>query len=154
MATDNASVLRGCYEAFNAKTLDRLDSYAAPDARVTSVPFGWKGTLREDLENYARAFPDGKIEVVNLVAQGDLVCAEIVGRGTHRGPLQGPAGEIAATGRRVEIPMTEVYRFRGGKIVEARYYFDAFSFFRQLGMGAPQVTTEAGGEVTWPAAMH
>jgi predicted ester cyclase len=153
MATDNASVLRACYEAFNTKELDRLASCAAPDAQATNVAFGWKGTLREDLENFARAFPDGRIEVLNLVAQGDLVCAEIVGRGTHKGPLAGPTGDIAPTGRRVEIPMAEIYRFRDGKIVELRYYFDAFSFYRQLGLGAPQMA-EAHGDVTWPAAMH
>jgi len=35
-----------------------------------------------------------------------------------------------------------------GKVVEMRYYFDAFGFFRQLGIGAPDVGAEARGEST------
>ena len=152
--TNNASVLRAFYAAFNAKDLDELASCATTDAQARNVAFGWKGGLQEDMENYAQAFPDGKIEVVTLVEQGDCVCAEVIGRGTHRGTLRGPGRDLAATGRRVEIPMVEICRFRDGKIAEVRYYFDAFSLYSQLGLGAPELGAGARGEVTWPAAMH
>lgn len=137
--TDNASTLRAVYEAFNAKDMEKVMSFAAADAHVTSMPFDAKVSYREDFEAWVKAFPDARIEVKKLIAQGDDVVAEIVGSGTHRGPLPGPTGDIPATGRRMEMPLVEIYRFHEGKIVEMRYYFDAFTFFGQLGIGAPSV---------------
>ena len=134
---DLAAPVREMYEAWNAKDLDRCAAYAHPDARITNVPFGAKMSYREHIESWARAFPDGKIEVTNIVVQGDNVIAEFTGRGTHTGPLKGPAGDIQPTGRRVEMACVESYRFRDGKIAEARMYYDAFSMMRQLGVGAP-----------------
>jgi steroid delta-isomerase-like uncharacterized protein len=150
MATlDNAAILREAYEAWNKKDLDRVASFSTTDALMTVVPFGSKLTTREYEENWARAFPDGKIEVKSIVAQGDLVCAEFTGRGTHTGPFAGPAGEIPPTGRRLELQCVECVRFRNGKITEGRSYFDSASMMAQLGLttGAsatqPRTTTGA-----------
>jgi steroid delta-isomerase-like uncharacterized protein len=151
MATDNSSTVKAVYEAFNRRDFDRLASYIAPNAMATSMPFDAKLGVREDFEAWGSAFPDGKLELKNLVAQGDYVVAELVGRGTHSGTLGGPGGDIPATGRRVELPLVDVYRFREGKIAEIRYYFDAFSLFQQLGIGAPEGrATEARGGTTPP----
>jgi steroid delta-isomerase-like uncharacterized protein len=150
MATDNTSTVKAVVEAFNRRDFDRLASYVAPDAMATSMPFDAKLGVREDFEAWGRAFPDGKIELKNLVAQGDYVVAEFVGRGTHSGTLRGPGGDIPATGRHVEIPLVDVYRFREGKIAEVRYYFDAFSFFQQLGIGAPEGRAAGAGTATPP----
>jgi predicted ester cyclase len=139
------------YEAWNAKDLDRCASYAHPDARMTNVPFGAKLGFREYIENWARAFPDGKIEVTNLVSQGNSVIAEFTGSGTHTGTLKGPTGDLAPTGRRVEMSFVESYRFRGDKLAEGRIYFDAFTFFTQLGVGAP---TQAAAATTTQQARH
>ena len=50
--------------------------------------------------------------------------------------------------------MVEVYRFRDGKICDVRYYYDAFSLLRQLGIGAAEMAAKTSGDATWPAAMH
>jgi steroid delta-isomerase-like uncharacterized protein len=150
--TDNATIVKRVYEAFNEKDLDRIASYAATDATATSMPFDAKVGFREDFQAWSDAFPDGQIEVKTLVAQGDQVVAEIVGRGTHSGTLGGPGGDIPATGRRVELPLAEFFRLRDGKIVELRYYFDAFSMFRQLGIGAPQGASAGRGATAEPEA--
>jgi predicted ester cyclase len=155
MATlDNAAILREVYEAWNKKDLDRVASYAAPDARITVVPFGSKMTVREYEENWARAFPDGKIEMTNLVSQGDLVVAEFTGRGTHTGPLQGPGGEIAPTGRRAELQCVECLRFRNGKITEGRAYFDSATLMAQLGMAAGATEAQGRATATTPQPRH
>ena len=121
MATiDNASIVRTALDAFNARDLDKLASCATADATETIVPFDSKQGFRESWEVWANAFPDGKLEVKTLVAQGDLVFVECVGRGTHTGTMKGPTGDLRATGRRVELPLAEVYRLRNGKIVESR----------------------------------
>lgn len=137
MATkDLGKIIRTMYDAWNAKDLDRCASYAHPDAKMTSVPFGASMGFREYIENWARGFPDGKIELTNAVEQGDLAIAEFTGGGTHTGTLRGPTGDLPATGRRVELRCVESYRFRDGKLAEGRVYFDAFSLFTQLGVGA------------------
>lgn len=133
---DLGTLIRDMYEAWNAKDLDRCASYAHPDAQMTNMPFGATLNFREYIENWARAFPDGKIEFKSVVAQGDKAIAEFTGRGTHTGTLKGPTGDLPATQRRIELQCVESYRFRGGKLAEARVYFDAFSLFTQLGVGA------------------
>jgi predicted ester cyclase len=145
MASDNASTIRDLYAAVNAKDLEEVLSYATADAKVRNMAFGATWDFRVDWPGFLDAFPDGSIEVKNLIAQGDLVVGEIFERGTHTGkPLLLPVGEIPATGRRLELPVVEIYRFRDdGKIVEMRSYFDAYSFFKQLGVGAPDVGAEA-----------
>jgi steroid delta-isomerase-like uncharacterized protein len=137
MATqDLAGMIRQMYEAWNAKDLDRCASFAHPDAQMTNVPFGEQLGFRQYVANWARAFPDGKLEIRRVVAQGDDAFVEMTGRGTHTGTLTGPAGDLPATQRRVELGCVECFRFRDGRIAEGRIYFDAFSLFKQLGVGA------------------
>jgi predicted ester cyclase len=142
-AQDLGTVVREMYAAWNAKDMDRCASYAHGDARMTNVPFDATTSFREYVERWARAFPDGHIEPVSIVAQGDLAFAEFTGSGTHTGPLTGPMGELPPTRRRVEIRCVECFRFRDGKVAEGRVYFDAFSMFKQLGVGAPASARDA-----------
>ena len=136
MATvDLAAIVRQVFDAFNAKNLDSLASFAHPDARMANVPFGMKLGFREDAEVWIKAFHDAKCEVASRIAQGDCGIAESTGRGTQTGPPKGPTGEIAATGRRSEVPCVEVFRFRGGKIAECKLYFDSATLLSQLGLG-------------------
>jgi predicted ester cyclase len=137
MATlDHAALVRGMYGAWNAKDLDRVASCAHRDARMRNVPFGAEQGFVEYTENWAKAFPDGRIEVTNLVVQGDVVVAEFTGRGSHTGPLKGPSGEIPPTNRSVELPLVEIYRFTAGKIAGGKVYFDAATLFDQLHLGS------------------
>jgi len=151
MATlDNAGIIREMYVAWNDRDFDRYASFATADARMTNVPFGAKLGFREYGEVWAKAFPDGKIELMNLVAQGDMAVGEFTGRGTHTGVLKGPSGEIAPTGQRVEMPFVEVYRLRNGKISEGRIYFDTGTMLAQLGI-SPGATATQQQQFTAPA---
>lgn len=137
MATvDSAAIVRQVFDAFNAKDLDKLASCAYPDARMTNVAYGLKLGFREDAEMWLKAFPDAICEVTNLIAQGDCVIAEFTGRGTHTGPLKGPTGDLAASGRRVEVPCVEVFKLRNGKIAECKLYWDSATLLSQLGAAA------------------
>jgi ketosteroid isomerase-like protein len=69
-----------------------------------------------------------------MVADEEGVVVEFRGRGTHTGPLANPAGDIRATGRKVDIPFCQVYRLKGGKIVSSRLYFDTATMMGQLGL--------------------
>jgi predicted ester cyclase len=155
MATvDHAAIVRDLYKSWNAKDLDRVAAHAAPDARVTVMPFGTKTSYREHEEGWARAFPDGQIEIVNLVAQGEWVITEFTGRGTQTGALRTPQGELPPTGRHVELSVVECLRFRNGKITEGRMYFDAAGMMAQLGVTATATATQARPTASPPQARH
>jgi len=130
---DNASILRDIHAAWNAKDMDKTASYARPDAKVT-MPSGETVSFRDYIENWAKAFPDGKVDDARYLAQGNTVVAEFVGRGTHTGPLKGPMGEIAPTQRRMELKLAEIWEFSNGKLIGGRSYFDSASMMTQLGL--------------------
>jgi steroid delta-isomerase-like uncharacterized protein len=136
-------MVRGLYDSWNAKDLDRVEAYAHPDCRVNNVAFGGSVAFKDYGRNWATAFPDGQVEVTRLTTEGDCVVAELIGRGTHRGPLEGPAGTIPATNRKVEARLVEIWEFRNGKIAAGRVYFDNAGFMAQLGI-APQMGQATG----------
>ncbi len=140
---DNAATVRTLYQAFNDKDLDRLASVAEPGAQMEDVPFDTASGWRDNWEGWASAFPDGTIEVENLVASGDFVVAEIRARGTHTGPLLGSNGAIHPTRRRLDTRLCEVFQFSNGKIVRGRSYFDWAGMHEQLGL-------ETGATATRP----
>ncbi|HEY3451143.1 MAG TPA: ester cyclase [Myxococcales bacterium] len=129
---DTSEIVRHLYQAFNDKDLDRLLGYAQPDAKVLNVPFGKTLGFRDYFSNWMTAFPDGQIEIVNLVASGDYVVAEYIGRGTNTGLMQGPDGELSPTQRPVGMRFCEIYDLRDGKVAGGRVYFDAATMMRQL----------------------
>jgi predicted ester cyclase len=85
--------------------------------------------LRRRTEILSGAFPDLEVDVVALVAEGDLVAAHLHARGTHLGLYQG----TPPTGRRCEMRCTGVYRVEGGRIAEAFVTWDTLSLMEQLG---------------------
>ncbi|HLB29785.1 MAG TPA: ester cyclase [Dehalococcoidia bacterium] len=105
----------------------------------------WNATLPEPLRGrkaieefmgaWLRAFPDMRVEIPNVVGSGDYCAFEWVMRGTHTGPLQGPQGEIPATGRRVDLRLCAILRLDArGLIAEWKGYFDTASMMQQLGL--------------------
>ena len=140
------SLFRTPYEAFNARDLDRATSLVADDAVWTNVPTGetFRGRegLRGALERWAKAFPEGKLEDLQLRVGDGFAVVEFTGRGTNTGPFATPAGELPATNRPVELKFCDVLEISGGKITGGRSYFDMAALMTQLGM-MPQVPAGA-----------
>ena len=63
------------------------------------------------------------------MADGDMVAARVVFRGTHRGELQG----IPATGKEVAFTSIEVNRLRDGKVEAHWVEIDLLGLMQQLG---------------------
>ncbi len=132
------AIARMHYDAFNMHEVERAAAIIADDVEWVNVPFGH--TLhgvegyRQHLWIWHRAFPDGSVEIVDQYADGEHVTTEFIGRGTHTGVFASPVGELAPTGRRVEVAFCEVMRVRDGRIAFSRLYFDAVTMLGQLGV--------------------
>lgn len=74
--------------------------------------------------------PDLTITIEDLLAEGDLVAARIVIRGTHKGVLNG----APPTGRTVEIRGMDMWRVEDGWLKEHWDAVDRLGFMRQLGL--------------------
>ncbi len=140
-AQNNIHLARTFYDAFNARELDRAAPVLSEDYELLNIPLGitFRGLegYKQFQQGWATGFPNGKIELTNIVATDDQVVVEYVGRGTHNGPLSGPKGTIAATGRAVALSLVDVHHVKNGKIVRSRSYYDVLSLLQQLGQLPP-----------------
>ena len=137
-AQDTALIARKLFESFNRRDIDQLASLTLDGSKVINVPLDLTLTgptgLKGLLQNLLTAFPDGKIEIENLVASEEWVAIELIARGTHKGVLQGPSGPIPPTHRRIEIHGVNMLHIRNGKIAEQRLFFDTATMLRELGL--------------------
>ena len=86
------------------------------------------------METYRSAFPDSRIELGEMIAEGDLVAGPWRATGTHQGELMG----IPGSGRAVDLTGIGIDRVVDGKIVESWANWDAIGMLTQLGaMPAP-----------------
>jgi steroid delta-isomerase-like uncharacterized protein len=79
---------------------------------------------------YRTAFPDLRVTIEDIIAEGETVMARWSCRGTHKGDL----GGIAPTGKQVTISGVSIARFSGGKIAEGWINWDALGMMQQLGV--------------------
>ena len=80
--------------------------------------------------SYLKAFPDLQIEVIEIIAEGDLVMARIEATGTQKGEIMG----MPASGKSIKSPHWTINRFDAdGKIVESWNLNDDLSNMKQLG---------------------
>jgi predicted ester cyclase len=119
---NKALVRRLVDEVVNERDPTAIDELAEGDFAETARR--WIGPFRD-------AFPDFRMEVVELIAEGDSVAAHFHCSGTHLGKWRG----VAPTGRRFE-DVDEIYLFklRDGKIRAALGLEDNGKRTRQLGI--------------------
>ena len=130
--------IRKLFDGFNSKDYDAIVALVADDFELIDCASGERYTgpegARRNAEGWLMPFADVKVELLNVVTSGDWAVAEAVGRGTHTGPMQTPMGEVAPTGRQMELHFCSVIRVQDGKIVEERDYYDAMTIANQLGL--------------------
>ena len=90
----------------------------------------WKGIegAKYSISSHRKIFPDWKEEIVDMVSEGDKVVTRYKSTGTHQGAFEG----LDATGIKVIIYETSIYRIADGKIAEQWAFPDALSLKNQL----------------------
>ena len=135
---DNARIARAIYDAFNDRDFDAGTALVTDDAEWLNVATGqtFRGPegVRQNYEQWATAYPDGRCEDIEILAGEGFAVVQFTGRGKNTGPLGSPAGEIPATGRSVDVPFCDVLEIRAGKIAGGKSYFDMATMMRQLGL--------------------
>src|SRR3990172_11854844 len=110
----NKAVVRRWNEYLNTGNLGVYDELAAPDYVFHGAsPTGLK-ELKATMPAWRAAFPDGRITVEDVIAEGEKVAIRYSFRGTHKGPVF----DIPATGKQVSFTGMSIYRVAGGKVVE------------------------------------
>ena len=110
-----------------------IDEVVAPDAQIrTPLPIEATGAqlLKEVFGRLHRAFPDLRVTVEDVIAEGDKVVSRNSVSGTHEGEYMG----IPPTGRSVTYNEIFIARFVNGRIAETWGIVDVLSQMRQLGV--------------------
>ena len=123
-----------------------------PEARAQNTCFAEQVTFQgrtvsrdslvQNLDDIRTTFPDWKGEVLEMVAEGDVVVVRVRVSGTHKGVGKRPINGgmlvgVPPTGKRFEVQHIRWYRIRDGKIVEHYAVRDDIGMMRQLGLIPP-----------------
>jgi ketosteroid isomerase-like protein len=122
-ARDSKALVRRLVEIVNDSDLDGLEEVASGE--IAEQARGWIGPFRE-------SFPDFRMEVEDVIAEGDKVVGYFKCSGTHLGEWRGRP----PTRRRFE-DVDEIYIFRveDGKLAAATAVVeDNLTRLRQLGL--------------------
>jgi steroid delta-isomerase-like uncharacterized protein len=135
MSDANKNVVRRLFEEVWSKgNLSVADELFAPSYthHDPSTPDVGRGPESEKLRAtlYRTAFPDLRLTIEVLIAEGETVMARWSCRGTHKGDL----GGIAPTGKQFTISGISIARFASGKMVEGWINWDALGLMQQLGV--------------------
>jgi len=122
--------------AFNAHDESAMNALHAADIKFEAP--GFKASNAHEATAYAmkwlKGFPNGKMSVHHEVVSGPWVVQEIVMEGINTGPLDGPAGKIQPTNRKLVAKGIQVLKIENDKITETRIYFDQLDQMAQLGL--------------------
>lgn len=117
-------------EGFNRGDTSVVDEVVAEDFvyHDPSLPSGREG-VKQVMQMFRSAFPDGRLTIESLIAEGDRVVARHTFTGTHDGEFMG----VAPTGRTVRIQEIDIGRIEDGKIAEHWGLADVLGLMQQLG---------------------
>ena len=135
MSESNKAVVRRLFEeVWNKGNLQVTDELFTPNYthHDSSTPDVGRGPESEKkrVTLYRTAFPDLRLTVEDIIAEGETVVPGWSCRGTHKGDLNG----IAPTGKHVNLTGISIARFTNGKMSEGFVNWDALSLMQQLGV--------------------
>src|SRR5438046_8887216 len=139
------------YEFSKHNTDDTLATMVE-DAYVNHIPVLTGGVGKDDLrEFYSKRFipqmpPDTEMTPVSRTVGEDQLVDEMLFKFTHTIPMDWMLPGVAPTGKRVEVPLVAIVRFREGKLAHEHIYWDQASVLVQIGLIDPAKLPVAGVE--------
>ncbi len=117
---------RFAVEPWSNGALDVLDEVCAPNYTLGDGED--LNVLKGAIVAYRDAMPDLKIDIGEMVAEGDLVAYRWTMNGTHQGNFHG----IAPTGKPVQFTGITIVRFADGKIVHDQFESSSPDMVKQI----------------------
>jgi carboxymethylenebutenolidase len=123
---------------FSSPSTENTLATMVVDAYVNHIPVLTGGVGHEELrEFYSRRFipqmpPDTEMIPISRTIGNDQLVDEMVFKFTHSIKMDWMLPGIAPTGKRVEIPLVVIVRFREGKLAHEHIYWDQASVLVQL----------------------
>jgi len=137
--TDNKEIVQEFYQAFeknDARTLDELlrANYGVQDSTVVfdsaySKYDAFSKNMKVRLKALHEAFPDLKIKIVEMMADGNKVLARVQLTGVQRGSFLG----VEATDKPVIIKVFSIFTIEGGKITHINEVWNELGVMKQIG---------------------
>jgi steroid delta-isomerase-like uncharacterized protein len=125
---NKALVRRWIEEGFNKRDVKIADDLFVQDFIVNGQKIGREG-LKQSMTRHLSAFPDLRVAINEIIAEGGKVVIWYTVQGTQKGEFDG----VPPTGKQVNWVGADLFRIEGGKIVEARFVDDSLGRLRQLG---------------------
>jgi predicted ester cyclase len=131
---ENREVVRRFFDEFmNERKLDKVEDYVTRnwvnhDPSLTTME-GYEGA-RQLVRTLTGGFPDMKIRIEDIIAEGDRIAVRFSFVGTHKGDFMG----AAATGKKVNASACGIFRVQDGRLAENWVVFDALGLAKQIGM--------------------
>lgn len=110
------------------------------DAYVNHIPVLTGGRGKAALrEFYSKDFipnmpPDTTLTPISRTVGADQLVDEMIFAFTHTQEMPWMLPGVAPTGKRVEIPLVAIVRFRDGKLAHEHIYWDQASVLKQIGL--------------------
>src|SRR5437867_4285960 len=120
------------------------------DPYVNHIPVLTGGVGKDELrEFYSKRFiplmpPDTEMTAISRTIRNDQLVDEMVFKFTHTIRMDWMLPGLAPTGKRVEVPLVAIVRFREGKLAHEHIYWDQASVLVQLGLLDPGTLPVAG----------
>lgn len=162
----NMEIVLAQARAYNERDVEGIRATVTPDLRrhcqaTPEIDVRSADEFIAFAESDWQAFPDGRLEVDRMAAQGDLV--GIFGR--FIGTQMGPMGPFPASGKRAELDFGGVFRIENDRIAEIWITWDNLTALTQLGHWPSNDAAAAGHaqderdelnatESTWTQAIH
>jgi steroid delta-isomerase-like uncharacterized protein len=133
-AEDNKAAVRRFYEeVINSRNRGTIDELLTADAVDHTFDSQGVEASKKFFRMLFQAFPDLRVDVHDLVAEGELVAARVTYSGSHQGEFIG----IPATGRQARTAGVDFFRMQDGRQVEHWGGPDMASLLQQLGVMSP-----------------
>ncbi|HZP18426.1 MAG TPA: ester cyclase [Terriglobales bacterium] len=129
---ENVEALQRAMLRFKARDLDGYFEMYTPSVIhhgfSSRIRPGLPG-LRDHYNQLLKAFPDMRVDIADIIADGEKVAHRFTFHGTHKGEFL----KVPASGKLVTAGGVHIQHFQAGKCIEVWQVLDTFGFLQQIG---------------------
>ncbi len=135
---------------FETRDVDATMATMVGDPYVNHVPTLAGGVGHDELKRFYKYHfiggnpPDTTLSPISRTVGADQIVDEMLFSFTHTSVIDWMLPDIAPTGRRVEVALVAIVKFRNGKVAHEHIYWDQATVLAQIGLIDPAGLPVAG----------